>query len=67
MSMGEYVSNFLTKAEIVKMKQEVMGLLEDKSNNVFPLTQIKQCFPIDDPIIKSLGFLNPDTVHSTKT
>ena len=38
MSMGEYVSNFLTKAEIVKMKQEVMGLLEDKSNNVFPLT-----------------------------
>ena len=29
-------------------------------------TQIKQHFLIDNPIIKSLGFLNLDTLHSTK-
>ena len=67
MSMGEDVSNFLTKPEIVNMKREVMGFLEHvRLFYVEAATQIKQRFPIDDPIIKSLGFLNPDTLHSTK-
>ena len=66
--MGEEdVFNFLTKPEIVNMKQEVMGFLEHvRLFYVEAATQIKQHFPIDDPIIKSLGFLNPDTLHSTK-
>ena len=68
MSMGEEdVFNFLTKPEIMNMKQEVMGFLEHiRLFYVEVATQIKQHFPIDDPIIKSLGFLNPDTLHSTK-
>ena len=67
MSMGKDVSNFLTKPEIINMKREVMGFLEHvQLFYVEAATQIKQRFPIDDPIIKCLGFLNPDTLHSTK-
>ena len=65
--MSEDVSNFLTKPEIVNMKREVMGFLEHVQLFYVKATaQIKQRFPIDDSIIKSLGFLNPDTLHSTK-
>ena len=62
---GEDVSNFLTKPKIVNMKQEVIGFLEHiQLFYVDAATQIKQCFPIDNPIIKSLGFLNPNPQHS---
>ena len=68
MSMGEDVSNFLTKPEIVNMKREVMGFLEYvrlfyvevllKSNNVFPLTtQLSSLL---------FFFFNSDTLHSIK-
>ena len=56
--MGEDVSNFLIKPEIVNKKQEVMRFLED--TQLFyaeAAAQIKQHFPIDDPIFKSFGFL----------
>ena len=66
MSMGEEVSQFLCRPDIVNYKHEVRGFLEHvQLFYIESACQIKQRFPIDDPVLKSLSILNPDTMSST--
>ena len=66
MNMGEHVSNFLTQPNILVMREEIKGFLEHVQLFYIeaPL-QLKRRFPINDEILKSLTFLNPETINST--
>ena len=66
--MGEHVSNFLTQSNIAEIRLEVKGFLEHvQLFFIEAASQIKKRFPIDDEILKSLAFLNPETINSTAT
>ena len=54
MSMGEYVSNFLSKPEIGSMRRELMGFLEHAQLfYIEAANQIQKQFPVDNPVINS--------------
>ena len=66
MSMGSEVSQFLSQPDIGSFRREIIGFLEHvQLFYIEAATQIKQRFPINDPVLKKLGFLNPDTISST--
>ena len=66
MNMGMEVSSFLAQSSICHLRLEVKGFLEHvQSFYIEAAVQIKQRFPIDDHILKSLIFLNPDTINAT--
>ena len=68
MNMGEHVSSFLTQSNIAEIRLEVKGFLEHvQLFFIEAASQIKKRFPIDDEILKSLAFLNPETINSTAT
>ena len=64
--MGEHVPNFLTQPHIPGMSGEITGFLEHvQLLYVEAALQIKQLFPINDEILKSCMFLNPDIINFT--
>ena len=69
MSMGEDVAKFLTQPSYsIEKRNEINGFLEHvQLFFIEAALQIKKRFPIDDPILKSLTFLNPDTIDSTNS
>lgn len=66
-SLGHTVSSILTKPAILAMKVEVKGFLEHCQNFLIEAaTQVKVRFPITDPILSSLGFLDPLALSTTQ-
>ena len=68
MSMGEDVSRFIAKLPSLThdIKEELKSFLQHiQLFYIEAAKQIKQRFPIDDNILKSLHILNPDTINST--
>lgn len=65
-SLGHTVASLLTKPEILAMT-EVRGCLEHcQSFLIEAAVQIKSRFPIGDPILSSLGFLDPLALSATQ-
>ncbi len=66
MSMGDEVAQFLIRPVSVEMKDELKSFLEKvQLFYIEAALQIKNRFPINDEILKSLVFLNPETINST--
>ena len=66
MNMDEHVANFLTQPHIPGMRGEITGFLEHvQLFYVETAIQIKQRFPINDEILNSCMFHNPETINST--
>lgn len=67
MNMGESVAHFLSQPNIPpQLKDDIRGFLENVlSFFVESSIQMKKRFPINDETLKSLLFLNPDTINST--
>ncbi len=66
-SLGHTVSSILAKPEILAMRAEVKGFLEHCQNFLIEAaTQVKDRFPISNPILSSLGFLDPLALSSTQ-
>jgi hypothetical protein len=66
MNMGERVSNYLCRSDITDIRLEIKGFLEHvQCFYVEAALQIRKRFPINDDILKSLSFLNPQTIHAT--
>ena len=67
MSMGHLVASSLPKPDILAMKAEVKGFLEHcQLFFIEAAVQVKQRFPISDPILSSSTFLDPSAVSSTQ-
>ena len=63
MYMGHSVANSLVKPQILTMRQEVKGFLEHcQQFYVEAAVQVKERFPINDQVLTSLGFLDPDAI-----
>ena len=68
MSMGEDVSQFFARLPSFTpdIKEELKSFLQHvQLFYIEAAKQIKQRFPIDDDILKSLNILNPTTINST--
>ena len=66
MSMGEEVAQLLVTATHTTVRNEVLGFLQHvQLFYIEAATQIKSRFPINDPILKALTFLNPNVINST--
>ena len=66
MNMGDHVSKFLAQPNIpAEMRDEIKGFLEHvQLFFVEAALQIQKWFPINNEILKSLIFLNPNTINS---
>ena len=65
--MGRLDASSLAKPDILAMKAGVKGFLEHGELFFIEATvQVKQRFPINDPILSSLTFLDPSAVSSTQ-
>ena len=66
-SMGHLVASSLAKPDILARKAKVKGFLEHcQLFFIEAAVQVKQRFPISDPILSSLTFLDPSAVSSTQ-
>lgn len=66
-SLGHVVSSLLAKPDILARTAEVKGFLEHCQNFLIEAaTQIKKRFPINDPILCSLHFLDPVNLSVTQ-
>ena len=66
-SLGHTVANLLVKPEILAMVAEVRDFLEHcQSFLIEAAVQVKNRFPIGDPILSSLGFLDPLALSATQ-
>ena len=64
--MGEEVAQFLVTATCTTVRNEVLSFLQHvQLFYIEAVAQIKSSFPINDPILKALTFLNPDVINST--
>ena len=67
MYMGHSVANSLAKPEILTMREDVRGFLEHcQLFYIEAALQVKQRFPIVDPVISSLSVLDPDALSTTQ-
>ena len=62
------MSQFLVKPNMAQMKNDILGFPQHvQLFYIEAAKQIKLCFPIDDPILKSLTLLNPSTINSNSS
>ena len=66
-SLGHTVSSFLAKPSIQAKRAELNGSLEHcQCFLIEAALQVKNRFPINDPILSSLGFLDPLAISTTQ-